>query len=99
MASVKRKQPVNQKIMPTISKSESKKLGYQFPNIQTILFDKDKWNKRTASSWLKSHNYKYDNHRTTVNQHRFLQHNPVKDATYYTKTLPNGVQLVFQTIN
>lgn len=83
-------------LMPTISIEEAIKRNYDSPNIQTILFDKAKWNKRTATAWLKSHNYKYDNHRTTKNQHRFLQYHPIEGATYYSKRLPNGIVLVFQ---
>ena len=84
--------------MPTISKTEAIRRGYAQQNIQTILFNKDTWNKRTATTWLKLHNYKFDNHRTTVNQHRFMQNQPVKNASYFTHTLPNGIQIVFQTL-
>ena len=79
--------------MPTISKSEAKKRKYEPNNIQTILFDKDKWTKATSTKWLKEHNYITDYYRTTTNQIRRMQRNfdfvkfdivenPIEGATY-----------------
>lgn len=84
--------------MPTITLQQAEEAGYTFPNIQTILFDKDKWTRKTSTEWLKKHGYRTTYYRTTKNQIRRMQHNPVENATYYTKKLPNGVQLVFQNI-
>lgn len=82
--------------MPTISKSEAKKRKYEPNNIQTILFDKDKWTKATSTKWLKEHNYITDYYRTTTNQIRRMQRNPIEGATYYSRRLPNGIVIVFQ---
>jgi hypothetical protein len=82
--------------MTTISLEEANKRNYTYPNIQTILFDLDKWSKDKAIKWLNKHEYIHKYHRLTKNQRRFMQHNPVENAEYYSKRLPNGIVLVFQ---
>lgn len=44
--------------------------------IQSILFDKNKWTIPKAKKWLKKHDYKYDDVRTTTNKIRFRQVEP-----------------------
>ena len=83
-------------IMVSISLEEANKRNYTYPNIQTILFDLDKWSKDKAIKWLNKHEYIHKYHRLTKNQRRFMQHNPVENAEYYSKRLPNGIVLVFQ---
>lgn len=83
-------------LMPTISVEEAIKRGYDSPNIQTILFKKNKWDRASSTKWLKEHDYTAKYYRTTKNDIRRMQHNPVEGATYYSKRLPNGIVLVFQ---
>lgn len=44
--------------------------------IQSILFDKDKWTVDRAKEWLKDHGYKYGKVDTTDKYHRFRQLDP-----------------------
>jgi len=53
------------------------------------------FNKKSAIEWLKNHNFHWDRFRTTKNYMRFNQVLAVKGSSYYTKKLPNGVELVF----
>lgn len=82
--------------MPTISVIDAILNDYTSPNIQTILFDLNKWSKKKAIEWLNKHGYIHKYHRLTTNQRRFMQHNPVQGAEYYSKRLPDGIVLVFQ---
>lgn len=81
--------------MPTISKAKAKELGIPSNSIQTILFEKSKYTKEQAREWLKKNKYKYGNYRQTINDHRFMQVPPIKDANYYSKK-SKGIILVFQ---
>lgn len=83
--------------MPLISKKEAERRHYAHKNIQTVLFPKSLFNKRQAKRWLQENNYKRaDDYRSTLNFHRFMQHNPVIGADYYTIILDNGVHVVIQ---
>lgn len=82
--------------MPTISAEEAIKRSYEPTNIQTILFDKKKWNRKTSTEWLKEHKYPAKYYRETVNNIRRMIHNPVSGAEYYSKKLPKGITLVYQ---
>ena len=86
-------------LMPTISIEEAIRRNYDSPNLQTILFDKNKWTRKTSTEWLKKNGYTAKYHRTTKNQIRRMQNSPVEDANYYSKRLPNGIVLVFQNWN
>ena len=83
-------------IMPTISIDEAYNRGYVFPNVQTILFPKESFNRKKSSKWLKEHGYTAKYYRTTKNFIRRMQHNPVENAKYYTIQLPKNIQLVYQ---
>jgi hypothetical protein len=86
-------------MMPTIKIEEAIKRGYEPHNIQTILFDKSKWDRATSTEWLKKHGYTTKYYRTTKNQIRRMQHNPVEGATYYSKRFPRkGIVIVFQNL-
>ena len=63
--------------------------------LHTILIPKTEFNKKNAIEWLKNHNFHWDRFRTTKNYMRFNQVLAVKGSSYYTKKLPNGVELVF----
>lgn len=86
-------------MMPTISLEMAIKRGYEPHNIQTILFDKSKWDRATSTEWLKKHGYTTKYYRTTKNQIRRMQNNPVEGATYYSKRFPRkGIVIVFQNL-
>ena len=63
--------------------------------LQSITFPKDKFSLSFAKSWLKSNNYKDYGVDETKSRYRFRQQDPVYPADYYTKTLDNGIQLIF----
>jgi predicted GIY-YIG superfamily endonuclease len=86
-------------LMPSITLKEAIKRNYEPTNVQTILFDLDSWTKPKAIKWLNKHGYIHKYHRLTTNQRRFMQHNPVIGASYYSKRLPNGIVIVFQNID
>lgn len=86
--------------MPTLTQEEAViNRGYPLNKffIHAILIPRD-YTKKESIIWLKNHKYKYDHHRLTTHFHRFMQTNPVEHAMYYTKRLPNGIELVFQKI-
>lgn len=81
--------------MPTISQAKAKKMGIPSKSLQTILIP-NKYDLEHMQQWLKDNNFVNSNYRKTANFVRFLQNFPIKNASYYTKKLPNGVQLVYQ---
>lgn len=68
--------------------------------IQSIIFEKDKYNVKNAKKWLKENNYKYPKVDRTENYYRFQQINPnyiesKKYNEYITKDLDNsGIKLI-----
>lgn len=85
-------------IMPTISLLDANKRGYDLskPLIQTILFPKSSFTRKTSTQWLKEHGYSAKYYRTTKNFIRRMIHNPIQGASYFTQVLPNKIELVFQ---
>lgn len=81
--------------MPQITKSEAHQMGLPKKTIQTVLIPK---NVSLANSrkWLKDHGYAWRYHRNTTNFRRFMQTPDIKNASYYTISLPNGIELVYQ---
>jgi len=82
--------------MPVITKSEARKKGIPLSTLQTIQVPKDTFTLKQAREWLKKNGYAYHYHRLTSNYRRFMQTPDIKDASYYAKTLPNGIILTFQ---
>ena len=81
--------------MPSISKIQAEELGYPKHNLQTILINKS-ISKKDAEKWLKDHGYKYNYYRIAGEHRRFMQHNPIIGAHYYSKKISPLVDLVFQ---
>ncbi len=81
--------------MPYISKNRAIHYGYDNPNLQTIQIP-NTYSIKESQKWLKANGYLYRNYRETKNYHRFIQNDVIKDAEYYSKTLPNGIILTFQ---
>jgi hypothetical protein len=67
-------------------------------NIQTLLFEKDKWTPSKARAWLKKHSHKpIKRVHTTEEHHRYRLQNPDKEMyRYRTKKLGDGIKAVFQ---
>lgn len=80
--------------MPYITIDEAKRKKIPRNNLQTILIPRDN-DLDIARKWLKKHKYKVS-HRTTTHFYRFMQNNPIIGAAYYTKVLPNKIELIFQ---
>lgn len=70
-------------------------------NIQSVIFNKDKWNTNQAEGWLNKHGYKISFYGkkvdTTTNYYRYRQIAPHKFKNYFIKMLDGknrGVGLV-----
>lgn len=81
--------------MPLITKAQAKLMGLPNPSLQTIEIPKE-FSLKESRDWLKKHGYLYQNYRTTTNFRRFIQAYDVKNASFYSKKLNNGIVLVFQ---
>ena len=81
--------------MPRISKLAARVFKIPKNSLQTVLI-KDDVSLDDAKAWLKEHGLNYGKHRRTKNFWRFIQVNPINGAEFYSKVLPNGVELVFQ---
>lgn len=64
--------------------------------IQTILFPRKSFTIPEAIQWLDSHKYNHHKIDKTSNFYRFRQVNPTSHSNYYTITLKNGVELVYE---
>lgn len=78
----------------SFSEELARSLGLQ-SGLQTVLIPLT-WSLSRAKQWLSHHGMRSDYHRTTLHFHRFMQQNPVKGASYYSKKLNNGVELVYE---
>lgn len=81
--------------MPRISKTTARIFNIPSDSLQTVLIPISV-SLADSRKWLKEYDLNYNKHRKTVNFHRFMQVNPIIGAQFYTKTLPNGFELVFQ---
>ena len=64
--------------------------------LQTILFPRSKFSIHDATMWLMEHKYHAVKVDMTEHFYRFRQHDPLGSGRYYTKTLNNGIELVYQ---
>lgn len=83
--------------MPTITRRLAIDKNYPIGSyfIQTILIP-DSYTKKQAIAWLVKKGLRHDYYRKTEHFHRFMQHNPVEKARYYTERIPNNVEIVYQ---
>ena len=65
--------------------------------LQTILFPRSKFTLESAFKWLEAHNHSHKKVDMTDHFIRFRQLPPGFNK-YYTKTLENGVELVYGVI-
>lgn len=63
--------------------------------LQTVLFPKKNFTMTEAIVWLHEHKYYAGKVDVGKNYFRFRQHDPT-GSQYYTVTLSNGVELVYQ---
>jgi hypothetical protein len=64
--------------------------------LQTILFPSKKFSRVSAVEWLVNHGYVAHKVDKTANFLRFRQREPMAFGSYYTTTLPNGVEMVYE---
>jgi hypothetical protein len=64
--------------------------------LQTILFPKKSFTPIEAINWARNHNYIVHKIDITDNFIRIRQKEPFPHGEYYTYTLKNGVELVFE---
>lgn len=69
--------------------------GRQY-ELQTVLVPKDRFTLPNAIKWVGLNGYKIKKVDETRNFYRFRQTEPLSDVKYFSKVLPNGVELVFQ---
>lgn len=81
--------------MPRISKTTARIFKIPSDSLQTVLIP-IAVSLADSRGWLKEHDLNYNSYRSTENYRRFKQVNPIKGAEFYSKTLPNGFELVFQ---
>lgn len=62
--------------------------------LHSIFFDRKYWTIPKALEWLDRHNYVHRKIDITPHTYRFRQRPPRKNASYYSKALPNHVTLV-----
>lgn len=80
--------------MPILNKPLKEDINKKYI-LHAILFPKNKFTLNNAKIWLKENNYHYIHNRQTKNIYRFRIKNEIKDYKFYTKILPNNIQLIF----
>ena len=83
--------------MPLITKATARDMGILPNSLQTIEIPRDTFTLKQGREWLKDHGYLWQYHRNTPNFRRYMQTYDIKDASYYSKKLPNGIIMVFQS--
>ena len=83
--------------MPIISRHTAVEAHYPIGKyfIQTVLIP-NSYTKPEAIAWLEKNKLRHEYYRKTKHFHRFMQHNPVEGAKYYTDQLHNGIDLTYQ---
>jgi len=72
-------------------------LPYKKWFLHSITFDKDKWTKEQAKTWLKENDHYYSRFRQTETQLRWNQRPEVENAKYRTKKLgSSGINLIYE---
>lgn len=83
--------------MPILTKAKAKSMGIPTQSLQTIEIPKKTFSLTDGRKWLKQNGYLYQYYRVTPNMRRFMQTPDIKGASYFSKKLPNGIVLVYQT--
>jgi hypothetical protein len=67
--------------------------------LQSVRFPKCCWSISAAYNWLEIHNiYPLKSHDESLNFYRFRIVEPIHNAQYVDKELPNGIQLILMKI-
>jgi hypothetical protein len=66
--------------------------------IQSILFSKPKYTRKSALQWCKDHGYKSYTSRETTNKIRIRQIPPKKGAKYKTKKITPDIYFIIEYI-
>ena len=70
--------------------------------LQSVVFEKNKWNQKKAQEWLKKNNFKTSFYGKPVDiketQLRYRQTAPSRYKNYITEKLDNGVLLILGRI-
>jgi len=82
--------------MPILTITEAKNKGIPKKTLQTILFNDNVYNVRSAKEWLKKHNYSNSYWRRTENRLRFMQTPDIKGSKFYSKPINEHITFVFQ---
>jgi hypothetical protein len=64
--------------------------------LQTILFPRKIFTLPEAILWLTTHNHRHSKVDITQNFLRFRQMQPSSHGNYYTVTLKNGIEMVYE---
>jgi len=62
--------------------------------LQSVLFDKSKYDKNEAENWLSKHGYKHNTSRSTHKKYRFRQSKP-NFKTYRSKEITDGITFLY----
>lgn len=82
--------------MPLITKSKAHEMGIRNKSLQTIEIPRS-FTLKESRDWLKKHGYLWQYHRNTTNFRRFAQTYDIAGADFYSKKLPNGIVMVWQS--
>ena len=84
--------------MPIISRAQGIAIGLPLRKwfLHSILFEKSKWTKEEAKKWLKDNGHYYSRYRETANVMRWNQRAEILGASFRTKKLANGIDLVYE---
>lgn len=63
--------------------------------IQTILFERDKWDLSGVIEYLYKNGYTFKKLDITDNYYRARQNKPIKNGIYHSKKLNNGIILIY----
>lgn len=64
--------------------------------LQSIIIPKSKFTKREAIQWMINHKYHVYKIDVTDRFYRFRQREPRSHGNYYTVSLPNGIELIYE---
>ena len=65
--------------------------------LQTVLIPTNKFSLEKAKKWMEENKYRHNKVDETEHFYRFRQ-TPPMGHKYYTKTLPNGIELVYTVL-
>ncbi len=63
--------------------------------VQSVMFDKDKYSVKDAKRWLKKHNFKNDDVDVKKTVIKFRQKNPKKYKDFFVKEIKSGIKFIF----